>query len=96
MASKSRQKALARITLADLQSFAQFLGSLGLASISRARSLAAVKSLFGFCHRMRYVRINPAAELTLPTHENRLAEPILGVVPVHFLMFPAARLRYPN
>ncbi len=35
----------------------------GLAPISRARTLAAVKSLFGFCQRMRYVASNPAAEL---------------------------------
>jgi hypothetical protein len=35
------------ITLADLQSFAQFLNCSGLAPISRIRTLAAVKNLFG-------------------------------------------------
>src|SRR2546428_764738 len=45
------KKPLSGITLADLQSFAQSLASAGLAPISRARSLAAVKSLFAFCHR---------------------------------------------
>ena len=72
------KKPISRITLADLQNFAQHLGSLGLAPISRARSLAAVKGLFAFCHRMRYLPVNPAAELTLPSYENRLAERILG------------------
>ena len=72
------KKPLVRITLADLQSFAQSLTNSGLAPISRARSLAAVKGLFAFCHRMRYLPVNPAAELTLPSHENRLAERILG------------------
>ena len=57
---KHAKKPLSRITLADLQSFAQFLASLGLAPISRVRTLAAVKSLFGFCHRMRYLPVNPS------------------------------------
>jgi site-specific recombinase XerD len=69
---------LSRITLADLQSFAQSLANSGLAPISRARTLAAVKSLFGFCVRMRHLAVNPAAELTLPAYENCLAERILA------------------
>jgi integrase/recombinase XerD len=72
------KKPLFRITLADLRGFAQALTSSGLAPISRARSLAAVKGLFGFCHRMRHIPLNPAAELTVPSYENRLAERILG------------------
>jgi integrase/recombinase XerD len=72
------KKPLVRITLADLQSFAQSLSSAGLAPISRARTLAAVKSLFGFCCRMRYLPSNPAAEPALPSYENRLAERIVG------------------
>jgi integrase/recombinase XerD len=42
------------------------------------RTLAAIKSLFGFCCRMRYVSTNPAAELALPSYEKRLAERIVG------------------
>jgi integrase/recombinase XerD len=71
-------KPLSRITLGDLQSFAQSLVGSGLAPISRARTLAAVKSLFGFCNRQGYVPGDPAAELTLPAYENRLAERILA------------------
>ena len=56
---KHVKKPLARITLADLQGFALELISLGLAPISRARTLAAIKSLFGFCHRMRHLPVNP-------------------------------------
>src|SRR5262249_36721020 len=63
---KHAKKPLSSITLADLQSFAESLASAGLAPISRVRILAAVKSLFGFCHRMRYLPVNPAAELELP------------------------------
>src|SRR6266581_8422652 len=69
---------LSRITLAELQDFAQSLASSGLAPISRVRTLAAVKSLFGFCVRMRYLAVNPATELALPAYENRLAERILA------------------
>ena len=46
-------------------------------SLSRLRSIAAVRSLFAFCHRMRFIDSNPAAELPLPVYENRLAERIL-------------------
>src|SRR5215472_16662946 len=70
-------KRLTAITLGDLQGFAQFLNCSGLAPISRTRTLAAVKSLFGFCSRMRFIPLNPAQELALPAHESRLAERIL-------------------
>jgi integrase/recombinase XerD len=72
------KRPLSRITLADLQSFAQSLGNAGLAPISRARILATIKSLFGFCCRMRYLPVNPAAELALPQYERCLAERIVG------------------
>lgn len=71
------KKPLSRITLADLQAFAESLIDLGLAPVSRVRVLAAIKSLFGFCYRMRYIPANRAAELVLPRYENRLAERIL-------------------
>jgi len=71
-------KPLNRMALGDLQSFSQSLVRAGLAPISRARTLAAVKSLFGFCQRMRFLSANPAAELVLPCYENRLAERIVG------------------
>ena len=36
--------------------------------------LAAVKSLFAFFHRMRYLTANPVAELALPCYENRFIQ----------------------
>jgi integrase/recombinase XerD len=36
-----------------------------------------VKSLIGFCFRMRFIPVNFAAELPLPRYENRLAERVL-------------------
>ena len=79
-------KCLSRVTLADLQSFDQFLAAAGLAPISRSRTLAAVKSLFGFCQRVRYLPANPAAELPLPRYENRLAERIVTEEDVHRML----------
>jgi len=71
-------KPLNQITLGDLQGFAQSLIQDGLAPISRVRTLAAIKSLFGFCQRTRHVAVNPATELVLPCYENCLAERIVG------------------
>ena len=80
------KKPLAKITLADLQNFNQHLVASGLAPVSTGRTLAAIKSLFGFCIRIRYLSINPAAELQLPKYENRLAERILEEGDVHRML----------
>jgi integrase/recombinase XerD len=72
------RKPLARMTLGDLHSFAQSLVAEGLAPVSRARTISATKSLFGFCQRMQFIPANPAAELALPRYENRLSERILN------------------
>jgi site-specific recombinase XerD len=69
---------LKALDLADLQKFAQSLADEGLAPISRARSIAAVKSLFGFCFRMRFIKFNAALELQTPKYEIRLAERVLS------------------
>lgn len=87
------RKPLSRITLGDLQSFAQSLEDDGLAPISRARTIAAIKSLFGFCHRMRYLSANPAAELVLPRYENQLAERVLSEEDVQRLLAAEAEPR---
>jgi integrase/recombinase XerD len=79
-------KSLKEITLADLQRFAQSLVDAGLAPVSRARTLAAIKSLFGFCQRMRYLASNPAPEVARPSYENRLAERIVGEPEVRRLL----------
>jgi integrase/recombinase XerD len=71
-------KRLKDIGLGDLQAFAQHLIGEGLAPISRSRTLAAVRSLVGFCFRMRFIPVNFASELALPRYENRLAERVLS------------------
>ena len=37
-----------------------------------------MKSLFGFCSRMRLIKPNPALELRMPKYEVRLAERVLS------------------
>jgi integrase/recombinase XerD len=71
-------KPLNDIGLGDLQDFSESLIADGLAPVSRVRTLAAVKSLFGFCCRTQYLPANPATELALPAYEQRLAERIVG------------------
>jgi len=66
-------KPLSDIGLGDLQDFDESLIADGLAPVSRVRTLAAVKSLFSFCCRTRYLPANPATELALPPYEQRLA-----------------------
>src|ERR1051325_9623392 len=71
-------KPLNAIGLGDLQDFSESLIAAGLAPVSRVRTLAAVKSLFSFCCRTRYLHMNPATELALPAYEQRLAERIIA------------------
>lgn len=87
------RKPLSRISLGDLQGFAQALIDDGLAPISRARTIAAIKSLFGFCQRMRFLSVNPAAEVALPRYENRLAERVLSEGDVQRLLVSDADWR---
>src|SRR5438105_12912893 len=61
-------KPLSRMSLGDLQRFAQSLIDRGLAPISRVRTIAAIKSLFSFCSRTRYLALNPATELAFPSY----------------------------
>src|SRR5688572_16513598 len=68
-------KPLCEITLADLQLFAESLKT-RLAPASVQRSLAAVKSLFGFAARLGYLPFDTARPLRLPPLRNRLAERI--------------------
>jgi len=91
LASPFRRRS--EVTLGDLQGFAQSLEDDGLAPISRARTIAAIKSLFGFCHRTRYLPANPAAELSLPRYENRLAERVLSEEDVQRLLAAEAEPR---
>jgi len=77
-------KPLNAVTLFDLQQLDDSLA--GLAPSSRARTLAAVKSLLTFAHRIGYVPFNVGAAIRLPSVKNKLAERILTESEVHTLI----------
>ena len=69
-----------------MEIFAQWLVDRGLAPISRVRTIAAIKSLFSFCSRTRYIPLNPALELAFSTYEKRLSERIVAEADVQRLL----------
>ena len=66
------------VRLQHFWGWADELQSLGLASNSQARKLAAVKSLFSFAHRIGYLTFNVGAAVTLPPIPDSLHERILS------------------
>src|SRR5205823_701630 len=73
----SVEKPLHRVTLGDLQQFAEQLVEAGLEPSSAYRTLSAVKSLFAFGHRLGYLPFDVARPLRLPALREKLAERIL-------------------
>jgi integrase/recombinase XerD len=70
------QKPLGAVTLGDVQAFADSMEHLKPAS--RARALAAVKSLFAFGHRLGYLPFDVARPVRLPPQRSQLAERIMS------------------
>ena len=77
-------KPLRQVTLADVQAFADSLA--GLAPASRARALAAVKSLLAFAHRIGYLPFDVGAPVRLPGRKDTLPERILPEAAVHRML----------
>lgn len=77
-------KPLARVSLGDVQAFADSLT--GLAQSSKAQTLAAIKSLLAFAHKIGYIPFNVGAALQLPKAKNTLAERILQESEVHSMI----------
>ncbi len=77
-------KPLGRITLGDLQGYADSLD--GVAQASRYRALSAVKSLLGFGHRIGYLPFDVGRALRLPAVRDRLNERILTEAELHRIL----------
>jgi integrase/recombinase XerD len=71
------EKPLHRVTLSDLQGFADQLSQSDLEPSSIHRTMSAVKSLFAFGHRLGYLQFDVARPLRLPALKDQLAERIL-------------------
>ena len=77
-------KALARVTLADLQAFANTRQDLSAAI--RYRCLSSVKSLLAFGHRIGSLPFDVGRVLRLPSVRNSLAERILPEADLHRML----------
>ena len=75
---------LRRVTLGDVQGFADSL--LHLSPASQSRILSAIKSLLAFGHRIGYLAYDVGQPLRLPRQKNRLAERILSEADVHRML----------
>ncbi len=69
---------LGGIKLEHLWAWDEHLGRQGLAVSTRARKLAAVKSLLSFAHRIGYTSFNIGAAVSLPRIPDMLAQRILS------------------
>ena len=85
-------KPLRTVTLADVQDFADFISEL-LAPASRARILAALKSLFAFGHQVGYLPFDVGRPVKLPPRRDERAERILSADDVHAMIAHAKKGR---
>lgn len=70
-------KRIAAVTLDDVQAYATLLDARALAPATRARRIAAIKSLLRFGARIRALPTDVGAVVALPKRKDRLAERIL-------------------
>lgn len=70
-------KPLSRVTLTDLQAWAEHLGRGSLKPASRNRALTAVKSLLSFAQETGYLPFNVGAAVKLQPNRDSLAQRIL-------------------
>ena len=91
--SFTNDKPLQLVTLADLQDFTNSLTN--LADSSRARTIASIKSLLAFAHKIGYLSLNVGAGVDIPKVKSTLAERILSESDVHqiFALEPMKRNR---
>jgi len=78
------KKPFKEVTIGDIQAFADSLDD--YAPATKARALAAVKSLFAFAHRIGYLRFDVSAPVRLPKIKETLGERILSEADVQRLI----------
>jgi integrase/recombinase XerD len=80
------RKPLHQVALPDLQAFADALADAGYAPNTRARALAAIKSLFTFGHKLGYLAFDVGRPVKIPPRKNTLGERILDEGEVQVLI----------
>ena len=86
----SVNKPLSRVTLSDLQEWANHLGQGSLKPASQNRAITAVKSLFSFAQETGYLPFNVGAAVKLRPNRDALAQRILEESQVARLIDAAA------
>jgi len=79
-------KPLRSVKLSDVQAWADHLADSGFKPGSQAASLAAVKSLLSFGHKLGYLPVNVGALVKAPKGRDRLSERILSEAQVHAMI----------
>jgi len=79
-------KPLHGVTLGDIQAFASHLDECDLASATKNRRVAVVKSLFAFAYRLGYLPFDVSRPIRLPAVRDRLNERILSEVDVQRML----------
>jgi integrase/recombinase XerD len=71
-------KRLSKVILRDLQAYSDFLVERELMPATRHRMLSAVKSLFGFAHKIGFLQFDVGRALRLPKFKDTISERILS------------------
>lgn len=73
---------LRTVTMNDVMAFADYLETKEYETSTRARRIAAVKSLLRFANEVEWTKFNVAAQVPLPEPKDKLAERILSELEV--------------
>ncbi|WP_224095593.1 tyrosine-type recombinase/integrase [Nostoc sp. MS1] len=84
---------LRTVTMNDVMAFADYLETKSYETSTRARRIAAIKSLLRFAHEVEWTKFNVAAQVPLPQPKDKLAERILSELEVMMMIAHAPKGR---
>jgi integrase/recombinase XerD len=84
-----RSTTIKRVTLEDIQDYAQYLEAKHKEASTQARKIAVVKSLLTFASKIKYIDFNVGAAQNLPIGKDKLAQRILSTSQVHAIIYEA-------
>ncbi|MBD2254746.1 tyrosine-type recombinase/integrase [Nostoc parmelioides] len=84
---------LRTVIMNDVMAFADYLETKEYETSTRARRIAAIKSLLRFAHEVEWTKFNVAAQVPLPQPKDKLAERILTELEVIMMIAHAPKGR---
>lgn len=84
---------LRTVTLNDVQAYSDYLEVKGLASATRRRKLAALRSLLKFGQEVDFLRVNVGCKVKLPKRKNDLAQRILSEIQIATMIALTTKVR---